>query len=73
MGVKVDKTEVERIGVNEAEIKTLKDSDERQWLAIEKLQNRLPIWATTVISLLTFFVGCTVTYAIMLAKLKGGN
>jgi len=56
----------ERIGVNESEIKTLKDSDERQWVSIEKLQNRLPIWATTVISLLTFFLGCTTTYAVML-------
>lgn len=61
----------ERIGVNETEINTLKESDERQWLAIEKLQNRLPIWATTVISLLTFFIGCTTTYAVMLVRLKG--
>lgn len=61
----------ERIGINEAEIDTLQASDERQWLAIEKLQNRLPIWATTVISLLTFFVGCTTTYAVMLAR-NGG-
>jgi len=58
----------ERIGVNESEIKTLKDSDERQWVSIEKLQNRLPIWATTVISLLTFFLGCTTTYAVMLRE-----
>jgi len=59
-------TAEERIGVNEAAIKTIKDSDERQWLAIEKLQSRLPIWATTIISLLTFFLGCTTTYAVML-------
>jgi len=59
-------TAEERIGVNEAAIKNIKDSDERQWLAIEKLQSRLPIWATTIISLLTFFLGCTTTYAVML-------
>lgn len=64
-------TAEERISVNETEINTLQNSDEKQWLAIEKLQNRLPIWATTVISLLTFFVGCTTTYAVMLARLKG--
>ena len=64
-------TPEERISVNETEITTLKESEEHQWRAIEKLQNRLPIWATTVISLLTFFVGCTTTYAVMLARLKG--
>ena len=47
-------------------IKTLKESDEKQWEAIEKLQNRLPIWATTIISILTFAIGCVSTYAVML-------
>ena len=64
-------TPEERISVSETEITTLKESDVKQWLAIDKLQNRLPIWATTVISLLTFFVGCTTTYAVMLARLRG--
>ena len=64
-------TTEERISISETEITTLKESDDKQWSAIEKLQNRLPIWATTVISLLTFFVGCTTTYAVMLARLKG--
>ncbi len=64
-------TTEERISVSETEITALKESDDKQWSAIEKLQNRLPIWATTVISLLTFFVGCTTTYAVMLARLKG--
>jgi len=66
----MDKTAEERIGVTESEINTLKESDERQWLAIEKLQNRLPVWATTVISLLTFFIGCTMTYAVMIERLR---
>ena len=60
----------ERVGIVETEVDTLKESDVKQWAAIEKLRNRLPIWATTLISLLTFFIGCTTTYAIMLAKLK---
>ena len=53
---------------HEEAIETLKQSDERQWEAIEKLQNRLPIWATLIFSLLTFAIGCVSTYAIMLAR-----
>ncbi len=64
------KTTEERIGINETEIETLKESDTKQWSAIEKLRNRLPIWATTIISLLTFFIGCLITYVMMLSKIQ---
>jgi hypothetical protein len=51
----------------QSEIDNLKDSDTKLWEAVEKLQNRLPVWATvcytSVISLLTFLLGCTITYA----------
>ena len=40
-----------------AEIQTLKDSDIKQWAVLDKLQNRLPVWATLVISILTFALG----------------
>ncbi len=63
------KTAEERIGISETEIETLKESDTKQWAAIEKLRNRLPIWATTIISLLTFFIGCLTTYVMMLSKI----
>ena len=43
-----------------SEIRTLKDSDKKQWDAIDKLQNRLPVWATILISVLTFFLGCAI-------------
>jgi len=56
----------ERVATHEESIKTLKDSDKMQWAAIEKLQNRLPVWATLVFSLLTFAIGCVSTYAFML-------
>ncbi len=59
----------ERIGVNEEAIETLKASDERQWQAIEKLQNRLPLWATMIISLLTFLLGCSFTYAGLIIRM----
>lgn len=40
---------------------------EKIWIAIDKLQNRLPVWATAVISLLTFLCGVLGTFA----KMKG--
>lgn len=46
----------------------LEKSDSLLWTAIEKLQNRLPIWATAFISLLTFLLGCSVTYIAVLSK-----
>ncbi len=61
-------TEAMVAGHSEA-INTLKDSDEKQWKAIEKLQNRLPLWATTLISILTFGMGCVSTYAVMLRNM----
>lgn len=47
------------------EIANLKLSDSKQWIAIEKIQTRPPIWATAVISLLTFLLGCSLTWAAM--------
>lgn len=44
------------------EIENLRESDMKQWMAIEKLQNRLPVWATLVFSLLTFFLGLSVGF-----------
>jgi len=67
----MSESEDKTLGIQSEAIKNLKESDERQWDAIEKLQNRLPIWATTVISILTFFSGCTLTYAVMLARTTG--
>lgn len=65
------KTPEERIGVNESDIKTLKDSDQRQWDVIDRLQNRLPVWATIAISLLTFLLGGSVTFAGMVIRMNG--
>ena len=58
------------VATNVEAIKTLKESDERQWEAIERLQNRLPVWATMLFSFLTFAIGCVTTYAVML---RGGK
>lgn len=49
-------------------IMSLETSDERLWEAIDKLRNRPPVWATAVISLLTFLLGCAVTYCTILSR-----
>ena len=53
----------------ESEIKMLKESDKLQWVAIDKVMNRLPAWGTIIISLLTFLLGASVTYASMAIKI----
>ncbi len=39
--------------------------------SIEKIKNRPPVWATAVISLLTFLLGCSVTYIGLLSRIAG--
>jgi len=51
-------------GVDER-IKNLEDSDKDQWQVINQLRNRLPVWATLLISILTFLLGAALTYASM--------
>jgi hypothetical protein len=44
----------------------LEQSDKEQWIAISHLRHRLPTWATAIISLLTFLLGCSVTWIAIL-------
>lgn len=53
-----------------AEIDNIKADVRDQWCAIEKLQNRLPVWATLLISLLTFALGAAMTYASFAVQLS---
>jgi hypothetical protein len=55
----------------ENRLKNLEDSDSKQWVTIDQLRNRLPVWGTVVISLLTFLLGCALTFAGMIYKFKG--
>jgi len=41
-------------------IEKLEESDKEQWVVIEKIRNRLPGYATLVISVLTFLLGVAV-------------
>ena len=52
-------------------ISNLKESDVKQWQVLDKLQNRLPLWATTVISILTFLLGFSASWAGFLLKSAG--
>ncbi len=58
-----------RCGEHGEAIATLKRDTADQWTAIDKLRNRLPIWATVLISVLTFALGFTLNYAVMAAKM----
>lgn len=53
-----------------AKLENLEKSDKKQWAAIEKIQNRPPVWTTAVISLLTFLFGCSLTYAALAVKIS---
>jgi len=53
-----------------ARIEILETSDKEQWVAIDRLQNRLPVWATLLISLLTFALGAALTYASLAVQLS---
>ena len=52
----------------EQKLKNLENDTKEQWTAINQLRNRLPVWATLVISLLTFLLGATATYAGLAVK-----
>ena len=52
----------------EQKLKSLENDTKDQWTAINQLRNRLPVWATIVISLLTFLLGATATYAGLAVK-----
>jgi NO-binding membrane sensor protein with MHYT domain len=53
----------------EARMDNLEKSDTDQWTAIKEIQKRPPVWTTALISMLTFLLGCTVTYASMAVKI----
>ena len=56
----------------ENRISKVEAETEKQWKVLDELRNRLPIWATIVISLLTFLLGASVTYATFVVKVAKG-
>ena len=53
----------------ESELQMLKESDKKQWEAIEKIMNRPPAYVSIVYAILTFLLGASVTYASMAVKI----
>jgi hypothetical protein len=47
----------QKCGQHDADISNLKASDERQWALLEKIQDRLPVWATFAFGVLTLLIG----------------
>ena len=56
---------------NQTRLGHLEENDRDQWKAINDLRNRLPIWATAVISLPSFVTGGAMTYAALAVRLAG--
>ncbi len=54
----------QRIISLEGRIVDLAGVDDEQWQAINTIRNRLPAWATAIISLLTFLCGILLTVAV---------
>lgn len=57
------KQQESKCGEHEVRLDRLDIENDKQWDAINQLRNRPPVWATVVISLLTFLLGCSLTYA----------
>lgn len=58
-------------GIDER-LSNVEDETKKQWKILDQLRNRLPVWATLVISLLTFLLGASVTYAAFAVKIAQG-
>ena len=54
--------------IQDVDIPELKGVDGEQWTAINNLRNRLPTWATAIISLLSFLLGIAVSYIAFLSR-----
>lgn len=61
--------EKSKCGEHSEAIATLKKDQAAQWAAIDKLRNRLPVWATVVFGVITFALGFTLNYAVMAARM----
>ncbi len=62
----------DKCGKHEEAIETLKKGQADQWAAIDHLRNRLPVWGTAVISLLTFALGFSLNHAVALVLAQVG-
>ncbi len=59
----------DKCGEHSKAIAIIEKDQADQWAAIDKLRNRLPVWGTVLISVLTFALGFTLNYAVMTARM----
>jgi hypothetical protein len=45
-------------------IKDVRDDTDKQWVEINHIKNRPPVWCTVVIALLSAMLGSVLTYAV---------
>jgi len=72
----MEKTSEERIGIVEALVDNLKDSDSNQWSAIDKLKEKfdllmrkwVPVWMTLMLTGMGAITGSALTFAAMILK-----
>lgn len=62
---------VSQLSCLQTDVATLKDSDDRQWVAINALLSRPPTWVTFAGTAMGAVVGALVTLVAVLANLKG--
>jgi hypothetical protein len=70
------KSDQERIGIVETEIVNLKDSDSKQWSAIDVLKEKydtlmrkwVPVWVTIGFTIMGAMTGSALTFAGMVMK-----
>ena len=53
----------------EERLALLEEDKKRQWEVIDRIGNRLPAWATLMVSVLTFLLGASLTYAGLATRL----
>jgi hypothetical protein len=59
-----------------AKIENLEKSDTDQWATIHRIESRPPVWTTVLISVLTFALGASMTYAkfaVEMAEIKAAG
>ena len=50
-------------------VKDVRDDTDKQWLEINHIKNRPPVWCTILMMVMSGFIGSILTYAALIGKL----
>lgn len=50
-------------------VKDVRDDTDKQWLEINRIKNRPPVWCTILMMVMSGFIGSILTYAALIGKL----